>query len=128
MLPVGAARFSVAVRVTSRAEILAANRAAGLAAERLAARQLVAEGNAILGSQASVRTSLGLRRVDHLIQTPGGQILAVEVKTGNAARSAAQLAKDAALATEGGVLVGRNAPAALRGQQLIIQTIERVIR
>ncbi|HWO25766.1 MAG TPA: hypothetical protein VNO30_43820, partial [Kofleriaceae bacterium] len=96
-------------RGASQAEILAANRAAGIAAERAAARQLVAEGNTILGSQVSVRTSLGLRRIDHLIQTPGGQILAVEVKSGNAVRSAAQLAKDAALASEGGVLVGRNA-------------------
>ncbi|MCK6575797.1 hypothetical protein L6V77_32485 [Myxococcota bacterium] len=64
--------------------------------------------------------------MDHLIQTPSGQIFAVEVKSGGAVRSASQLAKDALLGTEGGVLVGKNAPAALRGQQLIIQTIERV--
>jgi hypothetical protein len=118
----------VAARGATRAEILAANRAAGRAAERLAARQLVAEGNTILGSQVSVRTSLGLRRIDHLIQTPGGQIIAIEVKAGNSVRSSAQLAKDAVLSIEGGVLVGKNAPAALRGQQLIIQTSERLIR
>jgi hypothetical protein len=91
------------------------------------AEQLVAEGNAILGSQVSVRTSLGIRRIDHLIQTPGGQILAIEVKAGNAVRNASQLAKDAELATQGGVLVGKNAPAALRGQRLIIQTIEKTV-
>lgn len=119
---------ALASQGATRAQVLAANRAAGAAAERLAARELVAEGNTILGSQVSIRTSAGLRRVDHLIQTPTGQILAVEVKSGNAVRSASQLAKDALLSTEGGVLVGKNAPAALRGQQLIIQTIERVYR
>jgi hypothetical protein len=74
-----------------------------------------------------VRTTAGLRYIDHLIQTPTGKILAVEVKSGAAVRNAAQLAKDALLATEG-VLVGKNAPAALRGQQLIIETIEMGVR
>jgi hypothetical protein len=119
---------AIAARGATRAEILAANRAADLAAERLAAQQLVAEGNTILGSQVSVRTSAGLRRIDHLIQMPDGAILAIEVKSGNTIQSAAQLAKDSALATEGGVPVGKDAPAALRGQQLIILTIERIIR
>ena len=113
---------------TSRAELLAANRAAGRAAESLTVSQLLAEGNTILGSQVSVRTSLGLRRIDHLIQTPSGQLVAIEVKAGGAVRNVAQLAKDAALATEGGVIIGKNAPAALRGQHLIIQTVERIIQ
>jgi RHS repeat-associated protein len=104
---------------------LAANQAAGKAAEARAAVDLVAEGNKILGSQVSVRTSEGRRVVDHLIQTPGGQIVACEVKCGGAVRNSSQLAKDGAMATEGGVLVGKNAPAELRGQQLMIQTIER---
>lgn len=29
------------------------------------------------------------------------------------------------MATEGGVIIGRNAPAALRGQQIVVPTIER---
>ena len=46
---------------------LAANKAAGRAAEARAAKDLVAEGNTILGSQVSVRTSEGRRVIDHLI-------------------------------------------------------------
>lgn len=104
---------------------LDANKAAGKAAEARAAVDLVAEGNKILGSQVSVRTSEGRRVIDHLIQTPSGQIVACEVKCGGAVRNASQLAKDRALATEGGVVVGKNAPDALRGQQIVIPTIER---
>lgn len=104
---------------------LAANRAAGKAAEAQAAIDLIAEGNTILGSQVSVRTSQGRRVVDHLIQTPSGQIMAIEVKSGRASRSAGQIAKDSALATEGGVVVGKNAPSSLRGQQVVIPTVER---
>ena len=63
--------------------------------------------------------------IDHLIETPSRQILAIEVKAGNAVRNASQLAKDAELVTQGGVLVGKNAPDVLRGTHLIIQTIER---
>ena len=104
---------------------LAANQAAGKAAEARAATDLVAEGNKILGSQVSVRTSEGRRVVDHLIQTPSGQIVACEVKCGSAVRNTSQLAKDGAMAAEGGVPVGKNAPAELRGQQIAIPTIER---
>jgi hypothetical protein len=104
---------------------LAANKAAGRAAEGRAAKDLVAEGNTILGSQVSVRTSEGRRVVDHLIQTPTGQIVACEVKCGGAARNASQLAKDRAMASDGGVIVGKNAPDALRGQQVAVPTIER---
>jgi RHS repeat-associated protein len=102
-----------------------ANRLAGQAAERLAAKELVAEGNKLLGSQVAARTSEGLRFIDHLIETPAGKIVAVEVKSGNAVRSTAQLAKDAKMATEGAVITGKNAPADLRGQRVIIETIER---
>jgi RHS repeat-associated protein len=104
---------------------LAVNQAAGKAAEARAAVDLVAEGSKILGSQVSVRTSAGRRVVDHLIQTRSGQIVAIEVKSGGAVRSARQLAKDRAMATEGGVVIGKNAPDALRGQQILIPTIER---
>lgn len=102
-----------------------ANRAAGKAAEALAGKELLAEGNKILGSQVGARTSAGLRFIDHLVQSPGGKMTAVEVKAGNGMRNAAQLAKDGKMATEGAILTGKNAPDALRGQKWIIETIER---
>ena len=108
----------------NRAAQLAKNRAAGQAAEAQAAKDLVAEGNSILGSQVSVRTAEGRRVIDHLVQDANGTIRAVEVKAGGAVRNASQLAKDNALATQGGTLVGKNAPAALRGQNIVIETVE----
>ncbi|KGK10059.1 hypothetical protein EA26_01525 [Vibrio navarrensis] len=111
--------------VTKRAAQLAKNRAVGKAAEAQAAKDLVAEGNSILGSQVSVRTAEGRRVIDHLVQDANGTIRAVEVKAGGAVRNASQLAKDKALATQGGTLVGKNAPAALRGQNMVIETVER---
>lgn len=47
------------------------------------------------------------------------------MKAGGAVRNASQLAKDNALAIQGGTLVGKNAPAALRGQNMVIETVER---
>lgn len=105
-------------------EILAANRVAGKAAEALAKADLIAQGNTILGSQVAIWTSTGLRVIDHLVQTPAGQIIAYEVKAGNAVRNSAQIAKDAEIATKGGVLVGKNAPDFLRGVLRVIQTVE----
>lgn len=104
---------------------LAANQAAGKAAEAKAAAELVAEGNKLLGSQVSIRTAEGRRIVDHLIQTPNGQIVAVEVKSGGAVRNGLQRAKDNAMASEGGIPVGKYAPDSLRGQQVVIPTVER---
>ncbi|MFA4436713.1 hypothetical protein P2B10_21270, partial [Xanthomonas perforans] len=102
-----------------------ANRLYGQAAERLAAKELIAEGNKILGSQVAARTSQGLRVIDHLVETPAGQVTAIEVKYGGAARSASQLAKDGEMATKGAVIVGKNAPAQLQGQRMVIDTVER---
>nr|WP_323134523.1 RHS repeat-associated core domain-containing protein [Xanthomonas campestris] len=102
-----------------------ANRLYGQAAERLAAKELIAEGNKILGSQVTVRTSQGLRVLDHLVETPAGQVTAVEVKYGGAVRSASQLAKDGEMAAKGAVIVGKNAPAQLQGQRMVIDTVER---
>ena len=56
---------------------------------------------------------------------PNGDLVAVEVKSGGAVRSASQIAKDNALATQGGTLVGKNVPAGLQGQTVTIQTIIR---
>ncbi len=102
-----------------------ANRLYGQAAERLAAKELIAEGNKILGSQVAARTSQGLRVIDHLVETPAGQVTAIEVKYGGAGRSASQLAKDGEMATKGAVIVGKNAPAQLQGQRMVIDTVER---
>ncbi len=101
------------------------NRACGLAAETRVQQQLLAEGNTLLGAHVGARTSDGLRFIDRLVQTPSGQMLAVEVKSGDAVRNAQQLLRDQLMATQGATLVGRNAPPVLRGQQFIIQTIER---
>lgn len=74
----------------------------------------------------SVRTAEGLRRIDHLVKNPiTGEIFAVEVKSGNATRSATQLAKDALLETEGGYFVGKNASqAGFSGVFRKIKTVE----
>ncbi len=112
-------------QAAAKATTLALNKAAGRAAEDRVEGELIAEGNKILGSQVSVRTSQGRRVVDHLILTPERRIVAVEVKSGNAFRSTAQLAKDRAMATEGGVVIGKYAPSDLKGQRVIIETIER---
>ena len=101
---------------------LAANKAMGKAAEAAVASELKAEGATILGSRVSAKTSAGARRViDHLVEK-SGQIGAVEVKAGGATRNAAQIAKDNAMASGGATLVGKNAPAGLRGQTLRIET------
>ena len=106
------------------AKTLAANRAAGKAAERQAARDLLEEGNEILGTQVTVQTSQGRRVVDVLIRTPEGQIMAVEVKSGGAVRTANQRTKDGAMGIWG-IPVGENAPRELRGFPQAIPTIER---
>jgi len=96
---------------------LKTNKAAGKAAEAQAAKDLVAEGNIILGSQVSVRTTEGRRVIDHLIQQADGTIKVIEVKSGDAVRNASQLAKDKALSNQGGVIVGKNAPKLLKNKQ-----------
>lgn len=50
---------------------------------------------------------------------------AVEVKTGNGTRNAAQLTKDKSMASKGATLVGKNAPESLKGEKIKIETIER---
>lgn len=110
---------------SAKATQLAKNKSAGKAAEAQAAKDLIAEGNTILGSQVSARTAEGRRIIDHLVQDANGTIRAVEVKSGGAVRNASQRAKDNALATQGGILVGKNVPAELRGKHVIIDTVER---
>ena len=70
---------------------ISSEKRAGARAEELAKSALKKKGYDVLGSQVSVRTSKGIRRVDHLVRTPRGKLLAVEVKAGNARRTAMQL-------------------------------------
>ena len=121
VMPVGAAA-KVAEAGTALVTI---NRAAGKAAEAKIATEVTEEGGRVLGSQVCCRTDLGRRVVDHVVEDAGGKVAAVEVKSGNATRSAAQRAKDAEIAAGRGTFVGKNAPAELRGQQRAVETIER---
>ncbi|EMY8534375.1 nuclease-related domain-containing protein [Bacillus paranthracis] len=109
-------------KATQRA-ILEANKRAGARAEELAKSALQEKGYNVLGSQVSVRTSKGIRRVDHLVRTPRGKLLAVEVKAGNARRSKMQLIKDQLMRKKGGRITGKNAPKDLKGQIHKIRTV-----
>lgn len=75
----------------------------------------------MVGKAAEAQAAKGRRVIDHL----NGTIRAVEVKAGGAVRNASQLAKDNTLATQGGTPIGKNAPAALRGKNIVIETVER---
>lgn len=77
-----------------------------------------------MGSQVTVRTSAGTRVVDHLIQKPNGEIVAVEVKSGAGRRSVNQVTKDNAMAISG-TPVGGNAPPELQDIPRSIPSIER---
>lgn len=105
--------------------IVSANRAAGKAAEAKVAAELVAEGKTILGSQVCCRTPKGRRIIDHLTKDAAGNVTAVEVKSGNATRSAAQRTRDTEIAAGRGTFVGKNAPRDLAGQRRAVETIER---
>lgn len=74
------------------------------------------------GSQVRVQTRAGLRIVDHLVQLPSGELVALEVKTGGATRSAYQLTCDGLIESEGGTVIGYGAPG-LRGQVLQVRTV-----
>jgi RHS repeat-associated protein len=130
VLPGGAGTAIRAARAADKARdaataLIAANRAAGKAAEVKVAGEVVAEGQKILGSQVCCRTSLGRRVSDHVVEDAAGNITAIEVKSGNATRSAVQRAKDAEIAAGRGTFVGKNAPDVLRGRQRAVETIER---
>lgn len=93
----------------------------GAAGEATAKAILRMRGYKILGEQVSVMTSAGRRVVDFVVEKDG-EMLAIEVKTGDAVRSARQLAKDAAMESEG-ARVGASG-GALAGQTLKLRTIE----
>ncbi len=113
-----AAALSSAARVR-------ANYIQGKLAEGLAAKDLQAQGYNVLGKQVGIKTSLGTRNVDFLVEAPNGKLMGIEVKSGNATRSAMQLAKDNEIETQGGIAFGRNAPARYEGQNVSFPTLER---
>ena len=102
------------------------NRAAGKEAEAIVAKQLEAEGYTIVGSQVGVRTSLGLRFIDHLVEDPAGNLIAMEVKSGGGVRTGLQVAKDAEMATQGATIVSSKVPR-LTGQLKVIRTVVRTV-
>jgi RHS repeat-associated protein len=133
VLPGGAGTAIQAARAADRAAdaagaLIKANNAAGKAAEAKVALDVVQEGGRVLGSQVCCRTSLGRRVVDHVVEQAGGRVVNLEVKSGNATRSAVQRAKDAEIAAGRGTFVGKNAPERLRGRSVPVETIERNVQ
>ena len=106
---------------------LSINAEQGAAAENLVSGQLAAEGKTILGRRVAVNTSEGRRVLDNLVEDDGN-LVNVEVKSGEATRNSAQIAKDTAMALEGGTLVGKNAPDGLRGKKVKIETEVRQVK
>jgi len=98
------------------AKQLRQNRINGKKAEQLILDRLNKNPNVtVLGQQVYVKTKVGGRFVDILIRNNKGQMVAVEVKAGNATRSASQLAKDR-LISQGNGMFGNSAPSNLAGQ------------
>lgn len=106
--------------LAKKAAQLKINKAAGEAAEELVKKELD-EAGTLLASRVGVQTSEGLRVIDHLADE-GGKLVNKEVKSGGATRNARQVLKDKAMATEGGKIVGKNAPPDLKGQIRKIET------
>jgi RHS repeat-associated protein len=107
------------------AETITKNAEQGAQAEGLVGEQLLQEGKTILGKRVTVDTSEGRRVLDYF--TNEGKLKNVEVKSGGARRSPSQIAKDNVMATEGGTPLGKNAPQALRGKKVQIETEVRQV-
>jgi RHS repeat-associated protein len=109
----------------SRAAFQGGIRLQGAVAERIAGAQLALKGYRIVGRQVRVLTSARERIVDFVVER-GGEYTAIEVKSGEAVRDAGQLSKDAAMATEGGLI--KNGAGGVRteltGQTMKLRTIE----
>ncbi len=112
------------VQAAAKGTGIIGNRLQGLAGEALVKQNLEKAGISVLGSHVTVRTAEGVTRVlDHLVRFEG-RLIGVEVKTGiNTTRTAAQVAADGSLATSGGTIIGRNAPADLIGTISKIATL-----
>ena len=96
----------------------AALRQAGKAGEAAVEAGLLSEGTRIVGKQVSANTSAGRRVIDFLVQRADETLVAIEAKSGGAVRNASQLRKDQSMASEGAVLVGKNAPEGIRNVAL----------
>jgi hypothetical protein len=118
---VGAAEAGAARAATRYGTQIARNAVKGSLAERLAEATLRLKGYKIVGRHVTARTSKGIRYVDYVVEK-GGEFAAIEVKSGGAVRNAGQLAKDAAMETEGAV-IGNNG-GALQGLNMKLKTIE----
>lgn len=106
-----------------KAEQLKKNKRQGQKREAEVKNELEGEGHEVVGSQVSVKTSKSRRVVDHMVRDKDtGRLRAVEVKSGGATRSSNQIAKDNAMATEGGTIIGKNAPPELVGETVRIPT------
>ncbi len=119
----GAGRVAEAVR--SGDTLIQLNRAAGKAAEARVADELIREGQSILGSQVCCNTPAGRRFIDFLTKDGAGNLTAVEVKSGAATRSSAQVTKDTEIAAGRGTFAGKNAPPEVKGLQRPVKTVER---
>jgi hypothetical protein len=96
----------------------------GAAAERIAAAELGLKGYRIVGRHVTVMTTEGLRYVDLIVEREG-EYVAIEVKSMGAEYKGAQVAKDAAMASEGGKIGTQAGGQAteLTGQTLKLRTI-----
>jgi hypothetical protein len=116
--------------LNEQAERLEANRLQGTAGEEavmgdiLAQRPIPELGSpaTLRGSQVRVQTRAGLRIIDHVVQLPSGELVALEVKTGGATRSGYQIICDDLLEAEGGTVIGSGAPG-FSGQVLRVRTV-----
>ena len=97
------------------------NQMTGRVGEEQASILLGRQDIEILGEHVTARIDGEIRYIDKLARTPGNQLVAVEVKAGDATRGASQVAKDTKMATTGAVL-GNNAPADLQGYPVVIPT------
>jgi len=106
-----------------KAEQLKKNKAQGKKRELEVKKELEAEGHEVLGSEVTIKTPKTNRRVDHLIRDgETGKIRAIEVKSGNAERNRTQIKKDNVMESEGGKIIGKNAPDELKGMTIKIPT------
>jgi hypothetical protein len=113
-----------------KAEQLEANRVQGSLGE-LRVEEEILSGKVIpelgspatfRGSQVEISTSAGPRVVDHVVQLPNGELVALEVKTGSASRGLEQLEKDHALELQGGIVI-RSATGGMSGPIGPIRTV-----
>lgn len=100
----------------------------GYLAEQVVKDGIERQGGEILGSQVRVMTSKGLRIIDYIIRTPSGEVVAIEVKFGQATRGGLQLLKDTLISSEGGTLIGRQVPKGFQlGEKVVVETREIVV-